>query len=73
MTFVNLLIFSCFFLKGVFWERLELQNFPVDVQELSVTLTTKLDPNELKLVADPQRTCNIHSDASYTFSDQQKW
>jgi hypothetical protein len=41
--------------KGVFWERLELQDFPVDTQELSITLTTKRGPNEIKLMSDPTK------------------
>ena len=57
----------------MFWERLELHNFPVDVQELSITLATRRSSNEVKLVSDPFRISYIALDASNTFIDQQKW
>ncbi|CAF0974856.1 unnamed protein product [Brachionus calyciflorus] len=60
-------------IKGVFWERLELQNFPVDVQELSITCISKLNPNEIKLISDPCKISHIDFKASNTFIDQQKW
>ena len=62
-----------FLLKGIFWERLELQNFPVDVQELSVTLTSERGVNEVKLVGDPYRASFLNFNASNTFMEQQKW
>lgn len=61
------------FLKGTFWERLELKNFPVDIQELSVTLTTRLGPHEIKLTPDPNRLSFMNLNALNTFIDQQKW
>ena len=59
--------------KGVFWERLELHNFPLDIQELSVILTTKLSPYEIKLVPDPNRLSFMNLEAHSTFIEQQKW
>ena len=57
---------------GQFWERLELHNFPVDVQELSITLASKRSFSEVKIVSDPNRISYIDLDASNTFIDQQK-
>lgn len=57
----------------MFWERLELHKFPIDVQELSVSITSKLTSNELKIVADPQKLSYINFDAGNTFTEQQKW
>lgn len=59
--------------KGSFWERIELQNFPLDVQELSVTFASRYKPSRVKLVADPLKISNIHPEAPHTFRDQQKW
>ena len=59
--------------KGVFWERLELQNFPFDLQELSIILTSNRDHSEIKLVSDKLRLSQIDFGAKNTFIDQQKW
>lgn len=61
------------FVKGTFWERLELQNFPIDIQELSITLTTKLTQNQIKLISDPQKLSSVNMEAKHTFIEQQKW
>ena len=47
--------------------RIELQDFPVDIQELSITIASKLKPNQVKLVQDSQRISNIHKEALNTF------
>ena len=59
--------------KGVFWERLELQNFPIDVQELTIVLSSKLTPKEIKIVLDPMKISSINLEAENTFTEQQKW
>ena len=59
--------------KGVFWERLELQDFPVDTQELTVTLTTKRGPDELRIMSNPSKLSLIDLNANNTFMEQQKW
>ncbi len=56
--------------KGYLWERLELQNFPFDVQELSVVLISRLDDKSLKLVG---RNYSLGYSTLHTFVDQQKW
>jgi hypothetical protein len=57
---------------GNFWERMELQNFPLDTQELSVSLSTKLH-KEVKLISSQTKMSSIEPEALYTFRDQQKW
>lgn len=47
--------------------------FPIDIQELSITLTSKLGPDELKLVTDPQKLSSVNMEAKNTFIEQQKW
>jgi hypothetical protein len=60
-------------IKGVFWERLELQNFPIDIQELSVTVISKLTMNDVKIISDSKRVSFINLEAKHTFFEQQKW
>lgn len=52
---------------------MELQNFPLDIQELSITLASKYSPRKVQLIADPIRISNLYGEAIYTFRDQQKW
>ena len=67
--------------KGTFWERMELNDFPLDIQELSICLTTKHKPEECKLVADPTKIIDfkdnkcwvLHSQVLNSFRDQQKF
>lgn len=73
MTFTLILYQFDNIYKGVFWERLELENFPIDVQELSISLSSRLSGNEVKLVSDPDRISYVNFDAVNTFTDQQKW
>jgi hypothetical protein len=60
-------------LKGSFWERLELQTFPLDIQELSLTITTKFSRDEVKLTSNLIKLSSIDPEALNTFRDQQKW
>lgn len=59
--------------KGFFWERLELEHFPLDTQELSVILASGRDPCEIKLITDRNHMSHIDLEAKHTFTDQQKW
>lgn len=59
--------------KGSLWERMELQNFPLDTQELSITLSTKYSHDEVKLISNQDKTSTIDPEALFTFRDQQKW
>jgi len=56
--------------KGVFAETLELQDFPFDVQDLTITLSTERTENQVKLVQDPRdRSALIQQ----PFVQQQEW
>ena len=60
-------------IRGYFWERLEIQKFPVDVQELSLVLASKLSLSEVILIQDPQIASQMGADVTNIFVDQQKW
>ncbi|CAF1375144.1 unnamed protein product [Adineta steineri] len=57
-------------IKGVFLENLELNDFPVDVQDLSITISTTRTVNEVFLTADTDQLSAINTHA---FIDQQEW
>ncbi len=57
-------------LKGTFLENLELYDFPVDVQDLTVTLTTSRVCSELAFFQDNEIPSSINTQA---FIDQQEW
>ena len=56
--------------KGVFYERLELQDFPMDMQELSITLTSQRSDREVEFVRNLKDPCSINTS---DFLDQQQW
>jgi len=56
--------------KGVFWERMELNHFPYDVQELSISLTTPLTINDIYFIENKQKPSGVNRTV---FSDQQSW
>lgn len=58
---------------GSFWERLELHHFPIDVQELSVSVVSKWSSRDVKLISDDKRLSYVNLEAENTFIDQQKW
>ncbi|CAF1415487.1 unnamed protein product [Adineta steineri] len=57
-------------IKGVFLENLELNDFPVDVQDLTITVSTTRTVNEVLLTADTHQLSAINTHA---FIDQQEW
>jgi hypothetical protein len=57
-------------IRGVFYERLELYDFPMDTQELSITLTSKRNAKEIQFVANEKDPCSINTE---DFLDQQEW
>ena len=59
--------------KGYFWERIELNDFPMDIQELHITVASKLKPKEVQIVSDKIKHSKMHSEARFTFRDQQKF
>ncbi|KAM7537317.1 hypothetical protein Aperf_G00000076481 [Anoplocephala perfoliata] len=56
--------------KGVFLETLELNDFPLDVQDLSITVTTERSDTEVDLIPDHNEMSAINKQ---TFVDQQEW
>jgi hypothetical protein len=56
--------------KGYFWERMELQDFPFDAQELSITLISKIKDSSLRIVA---KEFGLHHNAKFTFLEQQRY
>ena len=57
-------------LKGTLWERMELQHFPFDVQELSLSLTTSRSDSEMRFVVDLKKPSGVNR---RVFTDEQEW
>jgi hypothetical protein len=57
-------------IRGSFWEKLELQHFPADVQDLSISIATMLYDDKVVLIADPHCFSAVNREA---FADQQEW
>ncbi len=57
-------------IKGLFWEKLELQHFPSDIQELSISIGSILYDDKVILIADPYYLSGINREI---FIDQQEW
>jgi hypothetical protein len=57
-------------IKGLFWEKLELQHFPCDVQDLSISIASMLYDDKVVLIDDPYHLSGINREA---FIDQQEW
>jgi hypothetical protein len=57
-------------IKGLFWEKLELQHFPSDVQELSISIGSVLYNDKVVLIPDPHHLSGINREI---FMDQQEW
>ncbi len=57
-------------IKGVFWEKLELQHFPSDVQDLSISIASLLYDDKVNLVSDPYLLSGVNRES---FIDQQEW
>lgn len=81
LYFLNFNLFQLIKKKGSFWERMELNDFPLDIQELSICLTTKHSPKLCKLTAETKKLidfddkkCSIlSSQVLNSFRDQQKF
>ncbi|KAK2172128.1 hypothetical protein NP493_990g00005 [Ridgeia piscesae] len=56
--------------RGVFMENLELDDFPLDVQDLTVTITTERPDTEIDIIPDENEMSGINVQ---TFVDQQEW
>ena len=57
-------------IKGVFWEKLELQHFPSDVQDLSISIGSMFYDDKVLLINDPHHLSGVNREA---FVDQQEW
>jgi hypothetical protein len=57
-------------IKGLFWEKLELQHFPSDVQDLSISIASMLYNDKVVLNAEPYHLSGVNREA---FVDQQEW
>ncbi len=57
-------------IKGLFWEKLELQHFPSDVQDLSISIGSMLYDDKIVLIPDPYHSSGVNREA---FVDQQEW
>jgi hypothetical protein len=57
-------------IKGLFWEKLELQHFPSDVQDLSISIASMLYNDKVILNAEPYHLSGVNREA---FVDQQEW
>ncbi|CAF4182111.1 unnamed protein product [Rotaria sp. Silwood2] len=55
---------------GTFWEKLELNSFPVDVQQLSLQIVTRCPIEECILVENRCQPCMVNREA---FLAQQEW
>ncbi|CAF0865229.1 unnamed protein product [Brachionus calyciflorus] len=56
--------------EGFFYERLELNDFPIDLQELSIKLTSKKSVDEVILVECKSEKSGVNIEC---FADQQQW
>ncbi|CAF3814824.1 unnamed protein product [Rotaria magnacalcarata] len=57
-------------IKGSFWEKLELNHFPSDVQDLSISIGSMLYSDKALLVPDPNHLSGVNRES---FADQQEW
>lgn len=56
--------------RGIFMENLELNDFPLDVQDLTVTITSERPDTEIDIIPDENEMSAINIQ---TFVDQQEW
>ncbi|BHF63520.1 hypothetical protein SprV_0200651300 [Sparganum proliferum] len=56
--------------SGVFLENLELNHFPFDVQDLTITVASNLPSSEIRLLNDPDEPHRINKQS---FVDEQEW
>jgi len=56
--------------KSQFWQTLDLKNFPCDVQELTLTVTTPRPPCEIELKHCKDKPSSVNVKA---FVDSQEW
>ncbi|CAF1559086.1 unnamed protein product, partial [Didymodactylos carnosus] len=47
-------------IRGVFWEKMELYHFPVDAQELSISITTTKSVEEIKIIPNQEKPFGVN-------------
>ena len=52
---------------------MELHNFPFDVQEIGIVISSELDGTELKLISDPHKLSFLNIDPKSLLIDQNRW
>jgi hypothetical protein len=57
-------------LRGYFFEKMELSDFPRDVQDLSITVASELGTDEVELVEDQESLSTLNKEI---FQDEQNW
>jgi hypothetical protein len=57
-------------LKGTFWERMELHHFPMDVQDLSVSVSTSHTNVEMIFLENSRKASGVNRQV---FTDEQEW
>lgn len=57
-------------IKGTFVETMELYQFPFDIQDISISLTSELPANEVELEVDRSEESSINKGS---FADEQEW
>ncbi|KAL5021572.1 hypothetical protein ScPMuIL_000727 [Solemya velum] len=66
----NPLIYQFWRLKGFFRENLELEHFPVDVQDLTISISTERSIEQIHLIEDQSSLGSVNVNA---FMDAQEW
>lgn len=57
-------------LKGIFWERMELHHFPIDLQKLSLQIISSRSDSEIKFVKNLRKPSGVNR---RIFTDEQEW
>ena len=57
-------------IKGIFFEKMELMEYPFDTQDLTVMVTSERSEQEVALIADPVEVSSVNVQS---FVDEQEW
>ena len=52
---------------------MEFKDFPFDIQELGIIISSELTSEELKLISDPHKLSFLNINPKNVFIDQNKW
>jgi hypothetical protein len=50
-----------------------LNDFPIDLQEISIIVASQLSSEQIRMEADPNNWSHLRANATNVFTDQQKW